>query len=42
MHLYPFGAIVEQLDLIVRDGDLLVTMGAGDVWEIAHEFLRDR
>jgi len=42
MHLYPFGAIVEQLDLIVRDGDLLVTMGAGDVWEVAHEFLLDR
>ncbi len=39
MHLYPFGAIVEQLELIVRDGDLLVTMGAGDVWEVAHEFL---
>ena len=42
MHLYPFGAIVEQLDLIVREGDLLVTMGAGNVWEIAHEFLRER
>lgn len=42
MHLYPFGAIVEQLELIVRDGDLLVTMGAGDVWKVAHEFLRNR
>ena len=39
MHLYPFGAIVEQLELIVRDGDLLVTMGAGDVWKIARDFL---
>lgn len=39
MHLYPFGAIVEQLKLIVRNGDLLVTMGAGDVWRVAHEFL---
>jgi len=40
MHLYPFIAIVEQLELMVRDGDLLVTMGAGDVWHIAAEFLR--
>jgi UDP-N-acetylmuramate--alanine ligase len=39
MHLYPFGAIVEQLDLIARPGDLLVTMGAGDVWKIARDFL---
>ena len=39
MHLYPFGAIVEQLELIVRDGDLLVTMGAGDVWKVARDFL---
>ena len=42
MHLYPFGAIVEQLELIVRDGDLLVTMGAGDVWQVARDFLQGR
>ena len=35
MHLYPFEAIVEQLELIVRGGDLVVTMGAGDVWRVA-------
>jgi len=40
MHLYPYSAIVEQLELIVRDGDLLVTMGAGDVWQVAKAFLR--
>ncbi len=39
MHLYPFIAIIEQLELIARDGDLIVTMGAGDVWQIAHQFL---
>ena len=39
MHLYPFEAIVEQLELICRDGDLLVTMGAGDVWKVARDFL---
>jgi len=26
MHLYPFGAIVEQLEVIARPGDLIVTM----------------
>ncbi|MEX2212647.1 MAG: UDP-N-acetylmuramate--L-alanine ligase [Phycisphaeraceae bacterium] len=40
MHLYPFEAIVEQLNLIAQPGDLVVTMGAGDVWRIAKSFLR--
>ena len=39
MHLYPFDAIIEQLDAIARPGDLIVTMGAGDVWKIARGFL---
>ncbi|MEX0654838.1 MAG: UDP-N-acetylmuramate--L-alanine ligase [Phycisphaeraceae bacterium] len=39
MHLYPFEAIVDQLQTITRPGDLVVTMGAGDVWKIAHQFL---
>ncbi|MFW6059246.1 MAG: UDP-N-acetylmuramate--L-alanine ligase [Phycisphaeraceae bacterium] len=39
MHLYPFEAIVEQLQVITQGGDLVVTMGAGDVWKIARAFL---
>ncbi|TVQ32669.1 MAG: UDP-N-acetylmuramate--L-alanine ligase [Phycisphaeraceae bacterium] len=39
MHLYPFGAIVEQLENICRPGDLLVVMGAGPVWQVARGFL---
>ena len=39
MHLYPFEAIVEQLDAICRPGDLLVIMGAGPVWKVAKGFL---
>lgn len=39
MHLYPFEAIVEQLEVICRDGDLVVVMGAGPVWEVGREFL---
>jgi len=39
MHLYPFGAIVEQLEVASEPGDLLVVMGAGPVWEVAHQFL---
>ncbi len=39
MHLYPFIAIVEQLRAITRPGDLVVTMGAGDVWKIARDYL---
>ncbi len=40
MHLYPFDAIVEQLHVIARPGDLIVAMGAGDVWKVARDFLR--
>ena len=39
MHLYPFDAIVEQVEETCRQGDLLVVMGAGPVWEIARSFM---
>ncbi len=39
MHLYPFEAIVEQLEVMCRPGDLLVIMGAGPVWQVATGFL---
>jgi UDP-N-acetylmuramate--alanine ligase len=39
MHLYPFEAIVEQLEVICRPGDLVVIMGAGPVWQVARGFL---
>jgi UDP-N-acetylmuramate--alanine ligase len=39
MHLYPFEAIVEQLENLCRDGDVLVCMGAGPVYEIARAYL---
>ncbi|MEM7622151.1 MAG: UDP-N-acetylmuramate dehydrogenase, partial [Planctomycetota bacterium] len=40
MHLYPFEAIVEQLENLCRPGDTLLVMGAGPVWNVAHDFLR--
>lgn len=39
MHLYPFEAIVEHLEVICRPGDLVVIMGAGPVWKVARQFL---
>jgi len=39
MHLYPFEAIVEQLEIMCRDGDLLVIAGAGPVWKVGRAFL---
>ncbi len=39
LHVHPFGAIVDQLELVCRPGDLLVVMGAGPVWQIARDFL---
>ena len=42
MHLHPFERIVQHLDQITRDGDLVVTMGAGDIWKVAAHFLNPR
>lgn len=39
MHLYPFGAIVEQLENVCKPGDVLVVMGAGPVWQVAHQYM---
>ena len=39
MHAYPFSAVVDILEADCRGGDLIVNMGAGPVWQIAHEFL---
>jgi UDP-N-acetylmuramate--alanine ligase len=40
MHLYPFAAIVEQLENLCRPGDLLVCMGAGPVYEVARGYMQ--
>ena len=39
MHLYPFEAIIEQLQVMCRPGDLLVVMGAGPVDRVARGYL---
>ncbi|MEM9560760.1 MAG: cyanophycin synthetase [Planctomycetota bacterium] len=39
MHLYPFEAIVEQLENTAMPGDTVVVMGAGPVWQVAHQYL---
>ncbi|MCA9300897.1 MAG: hypothetical protein KDA28_17625, partial [Phycisphaerales bacterium] len=39
MHLYPFEAIVEHLERLCAPNDLLVVMGAGPVWQVAHGFM---
>jgi UDP-N-acetylmuramate--alanine ligase len=35
-----FGAICDYLTKQVRSGDVVVTMGAGDVWKVADEYLQ--
>ena len=40
MHLYPFGAIVETLEAVCSPGDVVVVMGAGPVWQVAHQYLK--
>lgn len=42
MHLYPFEAIIEQLENLCRPNDLLVVMGAGPVWQVAKGYLDGR
>ena len=41
-HVHPFGAIAEQLEELVRPGDLVVTMGAGNVWQIGRTWFDQR
>jgi UDP-N-acetylmuramate--alanine ligase len=38
-HLIRFDLVVRRLGELARAGDLVVTMGAGDVYKIAHKFL---
>jgi UDP-N-acetylmuramate--alanine ligase len=40
MHLYPFDAIVEQLENLCRDGDVLVVMGAGPVYQVGQGYMQ--
>lgn len=40
MHLYPFKAIVTQLQTMCRDGDTVVFMGAGPVNQIGFDLLK--
>jgi UDP-N-acetylmuramate--alanine ligase len=40
MHLDPFGAIVAELEVLCQPNDLVVTMGAGPVWQVARDFVR--
>jgi UDP-N-acetylmuramate--alanine ligase len=37
VHLPSFGQIVEYLKANAREDDLIVTMGAGNIWEIGRE-----
>jgi len=39
LHLPAFEQIVEHLKREARGGDLIVTMGAGNVWEIGRELM---
>lgn len=38
-HIDAFDDIVAHLHQITRPGDLLVVMGAGPVWKVAHQFI---
>lgn len=40
MAIDDFGVITDRIAADARDGDLVVVMGAGPVWKIAHELVR--
>ena len=40
VYLKTFEEIVRRLEEILRPGDLVVTMGAGNIWEVADEIVR--
>jgi UDP-N-acetylmuramate--alanine ligase len=41
VHLASFERIVEHLKEIAREDDLIVTMGAGNIWEIGRALTSD-
>jgi UDP-N-acetylmuramate--alanine ligase len=41
IHLPKFGQIVEYLKRNIREDDLVVTMGAGNIWEIGKDLISD-
>ena len=40
VHIDGFGKICDYLQENVKPGELVVTMGAGDVWKVADEYIR--
>lgn len=42
MHLYPFEAIIEALEVVCKPEDVLVVMGAGPVDTVARGFLKKK
>ncbi|MCK5173011.1 MAG: UDP-N-acetylmuramate--L-alanine ligase, partial [Planctomycetes bacterium] len=40
LFINDFGGICEYLKENVKPGDLIVTMGAGDIWKVADECIR--
>ena len=40
MHIPDFDAIVTMLAAELRPGDLVITMGAGDIWKVADELVQ--
>lgn len=40
VHIPDFGTIVDTLVDELRPGDLVITMGAGDIWKVADELVR--
>lgn len=40
LHIPEFDAIVEHILANATDGDLVITMGAGDIWKVADELVR--
>jgi UDP-N-acetylmuramate--alanine ligase len=40
LFISSFGRIREYLERSVRAGDLVITMGAGDIWKLADEYIQ--
>ena len=39
-NIHDLQAIIEQLENVCKGGDLLVVMGAGQVWQVGHGYIR--
>lgn len=41
IYIEKYNQIVEEIKKIVKEGDIVITLGAGDIWKVANQLIND-